>query len=128
MAKLWQKSYSLDAMMEAFTVGNDPVLDLALVNADCVASMAHAAMLQSIGILSATDGRALHTALAQIIKDHKAGGFPIRREDEDVHTAIENALVKAVGEAGKGSTPAGRATTRSSRLCGSGRAGTCSRS
>lgn len=127
MAKLWQKSYSLDAMMEAFTVGNDPVLDLALVNADCVASMAHAAMLQSIGILSATDGRALHTALAQIIKDHKAEASR-SVEDEDVHTAIENALVKAVGEAGKGSTPGGRATTRSSRLCGSGRAGTCSRS
>ena len=24
MAKLWEKTYSLDALMEAFTVGSDP--------------------------------------------------------------------------------------------------------
>ena len=26
MAKLWEKTYTLDAPMEAFTVGDDPVL------------------------------------------------------------------------------------------------------
>jgi argininosuccinate lyase len=101
MAKLWEKTYSLNALMEAFTVGDDPVLDQRLVNADCVASMAHAAMLAKIGILSAADGDALHRELAAIIGLNEEGGFFIRRSDEDVHTAIECHLVKAVGDAGK---------------------------
>jgi argininosuccinate lyase len=101
MAKLWQKSYTLDSLMESFTVGNDPVLDLSLVNADCVASMAHAEMLASIGILSRGEAKSLHAALQAILAHHAAGDFRITRADEDCHTAIENALVKAVGEAGK---------------------------
>ncbi len=101
MAKLWQKTYTLDALMAAFTAGSDPEIDLRLVNADCVASMAHARMLASIGILSAADTEALVQALRRIMERHRAGGFVIRTEDEDVHTAIENALVADVGDAGK---------------------------
>jgi len=101
MAKLWEKTYSLNALMEAFTVGEDPVLDARLVNADCVASMAHAAMLRSIGILSPAEQEALHAELARIIAANRAGKFAITRSDEDVHTAIENHLVAAVGDAGK---------------------------
>jgi argininosuccinate lyase len=101
MAKLWEKTYSLDALMEAFTVGDDPVIDARLVNADCVASMAHAAMLSSIGILSKTDRDALIRELAVIIDLNDKGRFTIQRSDEDVHTAIENHLSRALGDAGK---------------------------
>ena len=101
MGKLWEKTYSLNALMEAFTVGDDPILDARLVNADCVASMAHAAMLSSIGILSKSDGEALHRALADTIALNDRGEFTIRRGDEDVHTAIENHLVNVIGDPGK---------------------------
>ena len=101
MGKLWEKTYNLDALMEAFTVGDDPVLDARLVNADCVASMAHAAMLASVGILSKSDGEALHRALADTIALNDRGEFAIQRSDEDVHTAIENHLVKVIGDPGK---------------------------
>ena len=101
MAKLWEKTYSLDALMEAFTVGQDPSLDARLVNADCVASMAHAAMLARIGILSPADRDSLQAELGRIIEKNRKGAFPITRSDEDVHTAIENALVAAIGDAGK---------------------------
>ncbi|HEY9595623.1 MAG TPA: argininosuccinate lyase, partial [Spirochaetia bacterium] len=101
MAKLWEKTYTLDALMEAFTVGDDPVLDARLVNADCVASMAHASMLATIGILGAADRDALHSGLAGIIERNEKGGFVIQRSDEDVHTAIENVLVAELGDAGK---------------------------
>ena len=101
MAKLWEKTYSLNALMEAFTVGEDPVLDARLVNADCVASMAHAAMLATIGILSKAEHEALHAELARIVEDNARGSFAIARSDEDVHTAIENRLVGALGDAGK---------------------------
>ena len=101
MAKLWEKTYSLNALMEAFTVGEDPVLDARLVNADCVASMAHAAMLRKIGILSPAEHEALHSELARIAADNGRGAFAITRSDEDVHTAIENRLVASLGDAGK---------------------------
>ncbi|MGO9308853.1 MAG: argininosuccinate lyase [Spirochaetia bacterium] len=101
MAKLWEKTYSLDDLMEAFTVGEDPALDARLVNADCVASMAHAAMLGKIGILPASEQAALRAELARIIERNDRGEFAIARSDEDVHTAIENALVAALGDAGK---------------------------
>ena len=101
MAKLWEKTYSLDALMEAFTVGNDHVLDARLVNADCVASMAHAKMLSSIGILSKPECDSLMKELAGIIHLNAEGKFSISRSDEDVHTAIENHLVRALGDTGK---------------------------
>ncbi|HTP57327.1 MAG TPA: lyase family protein, partial [Spirochaetia bacterium] len=101
MAKLWEKTYSLDALIEAFTVADDPVLDARLVSADCAASMAHARMLSSIGILSKSDSEALHKELAVILSLNDAGTFVIKRSDEDVHTAIENHLVKALGDTGK---------------------------
>jgi argininosuccinate lyase len=101
MGKLWEKTYSLDALMEAFTVGDDPVLDARLVNADCAASMAHAAMLASIGALSRADNEGLQRTLKEIISENEQGKFTIHRSDEDVHTAIENHLVEAVSDAGK---------------------------
>ncbi len=101
MGKLWEKTYSLDALIEAFTVADDPVIDARLVNADCVASMAHATMLASIGILSASDRQVLVRELGAIIDLNDKGRFSIQRSDEDVHTAIENHLARVLGDAGK---------------------------
>jgi argininosuccinate lyase len=101
MAKLWEKTYSLDSLMEAFTVADDPVIDARLVNADCVASMAHATMLSSLGILSRTDRDALYRELVSILDLNEKGRFSIQKSDEDVHTAIENHLSRALGDAGK---------------------------
>ena len=101
MAKLWEKTYSLDALVEAFTVGEDYRLDARLVNADCVASMAHARMLEGIGILAPEEAGRLVRELARIIQLNGKGEFVIRRSDEDVHTAIENHLEAAIGEAGR---------------------------
>jgi argininosuccinate lyase len=101
MSKLWQKGYTLDALIERFTVGEDYLLDRGLVNADCLASMAHAAMLEKIGILTPQEGSALHEGLAEIVRLNEAGGFRIEAADEDCHTAIENFLAARLGEAGK---------------------------
>ena len=50
MTKLWQKNYKLDKEIGKFTVGNDFILDKKLVKYDCIASIAHAKMLEKIGI------------------------------------------------------------------------------
>ncbi len=41
MAKLWDKGEALDQVLEAFTTGDDYLLDRHLVEADCVATIAH---------------------------------------------------------------------------------------
>jgi argininosuccinate lyase len=101
MAKLWQKNYQLNELIENFTVGEDYQLDNHLLKADCVASLAHATMLQSIGLLTSEELTGLKQNLIQIIHLHDAGQFPILKSDEDGHTAIENYLVEKTGEAGK---------------------------
>jgi argininosuccinate lyase len=101
MAKLWDKGSDLHALMEAFTVGEDYVLDARLVNADCVASMAHAEMLGSIGLLEPREVEELKRALGSIIELNARNEFTISRTEEDVHTAIENRLTAALGDPGK---------------------------
>jgi argininosuccinate lyase len=101
MSKLWQKEYSLDSLMEEFTVGNDYIMDQELVIADCLASVAHARGLERIGILSHDELSALEQGLREVIILKRNGEFPISRQDEDCHTAIEGYLTAHVGEAGK---------------------------
>ena len=101
MAKLWQKDYSFDETIERFTVGNDYELDRELAAADAIGSIAHATMLSTIGILSADDVARLTSELVAVYEDATNGRFTILRQDEDCHTAIENRLTEAVGEAGK---------------------------
>ena len=101
MAKLWAKGYELDAAVERFTVGDDTVLDTALVRWDCIGSIAHAAMLAAIGILTDDEYRRLKGRLNEIIRLDEAGDFIINPEDEDVHTAVEADLTRHLGDAGK---------------------------
>lgn len=101
MGKLWQKDYSLNKLMEQFTVGRDFELDQNLVVSDCLASSAHGKMLASIGILSKDEIKSIDEGLKKIIELSLTDGFPITLSDEDCHTAIENYLVSSIGDAGK---------------------------
>lgn len=99
--KIWQKDYTLNKDIEKFTVGNDYLLDLKLVKYDCLASIAHAGMLKKTGILKQQEFKQLEAALNEIIQQHSKGKFKIQPEDEDCHTAIENYLIKKLGDVGK---------------------------
>ena len=101
MGKLWQKNYSLNKLMEEFTVGRDFELDQNLVVSDCLASAAHGKMLNSIGILTDDEIKSIEEGLKEIIELSLTNSFSITLSDEDCHTAIENYLVSHVGEAGK---------------------------
>lgn len=98
--KLWQKEYKLNKEIETFTVGDDFILDQKLIKQDVFGSIAHAKMLYKIGILSKTELKKLKKTLLQILSLEKQDKFKIEREDEDVHTAIENFLTKKLGKTG----------------------------
>ncbi|MEK6984537.1 MAG: argininosuccinate lyase [Nanoarchaeota archaeon] len=97
--KLWQKNYKLNEEIEKFTVGNDYLIDKNLVKYEVYGSIAHATMLNKIGILSKNELKKLKKALVEIFYGSKK--FQIKIEDEDVHTAIENYLIKKLGNLGK---------------------------
>jgi argininosuccinate lyase len=99
--KLWTAGGTVDRFVEEYTAGDDPVLDLRLAPYDCTASIAHVRMLGKIGVLQRGEVLALARELAAIRKLALAGSFPIRVEQEDCHTAIEERLVEKLGPVGK---------------------------
>jgi len=101
MAKLWQKTTDLDKTIERFTAGEDVVLDVRLAEFDVLGSIAHARMLAGIGILTDGEMKKLHAELVKTLVAIERGEFTIRGDQEDVHTAVEERLTEAVGDAGK---------------------------
>ncbi len=101
MAKLWAKGYDLDKLIEEFTVGVDYRLDREIAVADCMGSVAHARMLETIGILTPGERGALEDELRRYAVEAVEGKFRISRDEEDCHSAIENRLTAALGETGK---------------------------
>ncbi|MFP2905065.1 argininosuccinate lyase [Pyxidicoccus sp. 3LFB2] len=98
---LWGKGTPLDAAIHRFTVGNDPVVDLALAPHDALGSAAHARMLAHVGLLRDDEAKVLVATLKALHDEARAGAFAIRPEQEDGHTALEAALVERAGEPGK---------------------------
>jgi argininosuccinate lyase len=101
MGRLWDRGTPLDEAVLRLTVGRDPELDLELVPFDCLASAAHARMLESIDVLSADERAGLERELGAIAEEALRGDFTIDPADEDGHTAIENRLTERLGDAGR---------------------------
>lgn len=99
--KLWQKNIEVDGAVDRFTVGRDRELDVQLAQADVLGSLAHTRMLQSIGLLSEEDLRAVQSELKNIYRQIEAGNFRIDEGVEDVHSQVEFMLTERIGEAGK---------------------------
>jgi argininosuccinate lyase len=68
---------------------------------DIQGSLAHAAMLVHVGIITAEDEAAIRTGLGKIAARIEAGDFPFDDALEDIHMNIEARLTETIGEAGK---------------------------
>jgi len=68
---------------------------------DIRGSLAHAAMLAHVGIISQADEVAIREGLAAIAAQVESGAFEWSEALEDVHMNIEARLTDAIGEAGK---------------------------
>lgn len=101
MTKLWQKGYEVNERVGRFEAAQNSALDARLIRYDVWGSLAHAAMLRKIGILSESEHHALKKALRDILKLEENHEFAIAPSDEDVHTSVENYLTATAGTAGK---------------------------
>ena len=103
---------SLDRM-EEYTVGNDRELDMRLAKYDVEGSLAHTFMPEKNRAADGGGTRKTHGGTPkEIAAEIEAGRFEIEPGTEDVHSQVELMLTRRLGDAGKKSTRAARATTR----------------
>ena len=94
---------TVDPDILAYTVGDDPVLDRALVKWDAMGTAAHVTMLSEMKglkkpVVTRAEAAKVRKALAEIVADPE---FEIRTDDQDVHMAVERELTERLGDLGK---------------------------
>ena len=98
--KLWEGRFDAPTAKNADLFGDSLPFDRQLWAVDITASLAHAAMLGSCGIISIEDAQSICNGLEGIASDIEAGKLEIAGA-EDIHSFVENELVSRIGEAGK---------------------------
>jgi argininosuccinate lyase len=101
MAKQWGGRFEAKTDLLVEKLGESVSFDARLAPWDIRASIAHARMLGERGILTRADSRKIVSNLKAIAKDIAENRFVFDPTLEDVHTNIETALVKRIGDAGK---------------------------
>ena len=101
MSTLWSKGTQATELVDAFTVGNDRVLDLRLARYDVLGSKAHIRMLESIGLLTKEELETLTEGLDTILGEIEKGDFFLEADVEDIHSQVELLLTRRLGDIGK---------------------------
>jgi len=99
--KLWDKGYSVNKKIEAFTIGRDRELDVELAPFDILGTLAHTTMLTEVGLLSKEELEILKPELQNLFHIALAGNFTIEDGVEDVHSQVELMLTRKLGDVGK---------------------------
>ena len=96
---------TVDPDVLTYTVGEDPVLDLALAKWDCMGTAAHVTMLSEMKlkrpVVTRAEAARVRRELAAVAALAEQGRFVIREDDQDVHMAVERMLTEKLGDLGK---------------------------
>jgi argininosuccinate lyase len=100
-AKAWQARIgdAADPLAEKFVESIS--FDNRLAEHDIRGSLAHADMLCTKGMISASDLAAIRKGLNSILDDIRSGTFEFDLKQEDIHMAVEAALIQRVGDPGR---------------------------
>ena len=100
--KIWNKNIkTTNNSIDAFLSGEDIVLDQEIFLYDIEASIAHAEELKAINILSNSEFKKMISALKKLGKLFQTNKFKLTKKYEDCHSAIEDYLIKELGDLGK---------------------------
>ncbi|OPL16886.1 MAG: argininosuccinate lyase [delta proteobacterium MLS_D] len=99
--KLWSGRFkeATDARVEEFTASIH--FDRRLYRYDIEGSIAHATMLARQGVISDDECASIVSGLRAIQDEIEQGVFVFHPEQEDIHMAIEAALISRIGDAGE---------------------------
>ena len=96
---------AVDPDVLEYTVGDDPVLDLALAEWDCLGTAAHVTMLSRMAVsppvVSPEEAELVKRELAALVAESRRGEFRILQSDQDVHMAVERRLTETLGDLGR---------------------------
>jgi argininosuccinate lyase len=99
--KIWARGIPIDEIVEQFTIGKDPEMDMYLAPFDVIGSIAHVKMLNSIKLISDEELPLLVAELIAIYREIEKGNFVIEEGVEDVHSQVELLLTRKLGDIGK---------------------------
>lgn len=101
MKSLWVQDKQTNDQILEFTIGKDQEIDEQLACYDIIGSLAHALMLESVGILSHKESLDLATELKLLYEMAESGQLKIAPDTEDIHSQIEFMLTRKLGDTGK---------------------------
>lgn len=116
--KLWQGRFDAPEAADADAFNESLSFDKKLWRADITASVAHATMLGTCGILTEEEADTICAGLKGIYADIERGTLPIEGQ-EDIHSFVEGELVARIGQTGKNCTRRARETIRWRPICAS---------
>lgn len=98
--KLWEGRFDAPTAADADVFNESLSFDKKLYRADITASVAHATMLGETNIIPPEEAALIVDGLKGILKDIDEGMLAVEGA-EDIHSFVENELVKRIGEVGK---------------------------
>jgi hypothetical protein len=99
VTRLWGGRFSKDPAAEAIAFTSSIGFDVRLVHLDCAVLAAHGRALARAGVLSDEEAVSAADALKDVAEDIASGDFPVSPTDEDIHSAVERALLERLPEA-----------------------------
>lgn len=101
MAQLWGGRFTKETDQLVYNFNASIGFDQKFYRQDIEGSIAHVTMLESIGVLSATERDQIVGGLNSILSDIESGTIEITSEYEDIHSFVEANLIDRIGDAGK---------------------------
>lgn len=99
--KLWHGRFEAPPSKITEEISESISYDNALYKVDIRASLAHARMLSSIGVLSAAELKDIERGLKQVEEEIAAGKMQFSAALEDIHMHVEARLTEIIGDTGK---------------------------
>ena len=104
MDKMWAGRFQKTLDKKADDFNSSLRFDCRMYAQDIRGSIAHATMLESVGILSKEDKDLIINGLQGIKADIDNGVLTFDNDAEDIHMFVEAELTKRIGDAGKRET------------------------
>ena len=104
---LWGGRFSSGPAESVFALSRSVHFDYRLAPYDIRSSLAHLSVLESSGLIGKDDASKIAKVLHELMNEVTSGNFGINQEDEDIHSALERAMMERIGDVG-GKLRAGR--------------------
>ena len=99
--KMWSGRFKKELDSFANDFNSSISVDYKMYKEDILGSIAHATMLEKVGIISLEDLEKIKKGLNSIVEDIETGDLKFNPNAEDIHMFNEEELTKRIGEAGK---------------------------